>query len=211
MGRLRPAGGERGHQAQPAPSHFRRPQHRGDEAADPVAGHRLRLGPGDQHQRTRLLPLDSVGFPPALRPGPRLPPRRARQLVSELPDRPGERGGRQRALRAMRHAGRGEGPAAVVLQDHGLLGPPAGRPRPAGRVARTRAPDAGELDRPERGGAGLLQGGPYRRPDAVFHHAARHALGRHLHEPGARAPGHLRPSSIPSTASRCRSGSPTTR
>ena len=44
-------------------------------------GRRLRLGPRSRHLPPRLLPLDPVGLPQALRARPGLPQERARQLV----------------------------------------------------------------------------------------------------------------------------------
>ena len=49
-----------------------------------------------------LLPLESVAFPALLRAGPGLPPGRARELVPGGPDRPGQRAGHRRELRALR-------------------------------------------------------------------------------------------------------------
>ena len=79
--------------------------------------------------------------------------RGARQVVPEGPDRARERAGDRRALRALRHRGRVEEPDAVVLQDHRLRRPAARRDGRARVVARPRADDAAQLDRPLRGRA----------------------------------------------------------
>ena len=78
--------------------------------------------------RAGVLPLDAVDLPAPVRGGPRVPQERRRQLVPERPDRAGERAGHRRALRALRHRGRGAHAGAVVLQDHRLRRPAAGRP-----------------------------------------------------------------------------------
>ena len=59
--------------------------------------------------------------------GPGLPRRRLRQLVSGGPDRAGERAGGRRALRALRCRSGQAGADAVVLQDHRVRRPAAGR------------------------------------------------------------------------------------
>ncbi len=80
--------------------------------------------------------------------------------------------------------GRAAPPGAVVLQDHRLRRPPAGGLRPARVLARARGDDAAQLDRPLRGRRGdLPPGGPRDRLPGL-HHAARHALRRHLLRPG---------------------------
>ena len=69
------------------------------------------------------------------------------QLVPEGPDRARQRAGDRRALRALRHAGRGAPARAVVLPHHRLRRPAARRPR-HDRLARARQDDAAQLDRP---------------------------------------------------------------
>ena len=104
-------------------------------------------------RRARVLPLDAVALPALLRAGARVPPRGARQVVPEGPDRARERAGDRRPLRALRHRGRGEEPDAVVLQDHRLRRRAARRDGAARVVARARADDAAQLDRPLGGRA----------------------------------------------------------
>ena len=66
-------------------------------------------------------------------------------------DRPRERAGDRRALRALRRGGRGPEPRAMVLPDHGLCGRPAGRDGAARVVAGARPRHAAQLDRTQRG------------------------------------------------------------
>ncbi len=93
-----------------------------------------------------LLPLDAVDLPAPPRGGPRVPQERRRQVVPQGPDRARERAGHRRALRALRHRGRGAHARPVVLQDHRLRRPAARRPG-ARAVARARRDDAAQLDR----------------------------------------------------------------
>ena len=57
-----------------------------------------------QHLRPGVLPLEPVAVPALLREGPGLPQALAGQLVPERPDGAGQRAGRRRPLRALRHA-----------------------------------------------------------------------------------------------------------
>ena len=61
-------------------------------------------------------------------------------------DGPGQRAGDQRRLRAVRHAGRAQGPHPVVLQDHRLRAA-AARRHGVARLAGARDDDAAQLDR----------------------------------------------------------------
>ena len=72
------------------------------------------------HLRSRLLPVDPMAVPSALREGPRVSEVGAGELVPEGPDRARERAGDPGRVRTVRHAGRAPRPDAVVLQDHGL-------------------------------------------------------------------------------------------
>ena len=67
-----------------------------------------------------------------LRARPGLPQGVAGQLVPERPDGAGQRAGRRRPLRALRHRGHQEEADPVVLQDHRVRRPAARRPGPAG-------------------------------------------------------------------------------
>ena len=117
------------------------------------------------------------GFP-ARRPG------RAQgelgQLGSGRRHRAGERAGDRRPRLAVRRAGGEEAAQPVVPEDHRLRAGTAGRAGHAGSLARARAADAGEVDRPQRGRAADLPAGPRRkrcfegvevyttRPDTLF-------------------------------------------
>ena len=76
----------------------------------------------------------------------------------------------------------------VVPEDHRLCAGAAGRARYPGSLARTRAADAGEMDRPQRGRAAEFRAGGAsgrHRGGRGLHHAAGHAV-RHV-VPGAGA------------------------
>ena len=105
--------------------------------------------------------------------------RGACQVVPERPDRPRERAGDRRALRALRRGGRGPEPRAMVLPDHGLCGRPAGRDGAARVVAGARPRHAAQLDRTQRGAELVFRVGARPR-DPGLHHAAGHDLRRHL-------------------------------
>ena len=140
---------------------------------------------GDPH--ARVLPLDPVDLPAAVRAGPRLSHRGAGPVVPQGRHRARQRAGRRRPLRALRDAGRAAKARAVVLQDHRLRRAPARRLRPARVLARARDHDAAQLDRPLRGRRGRLplRGARPRLPG--LHDPARHALRRHLLRPRPRA------------------------
>ena len=150
---LRPAGGERRHQARHPPQEVDLRQHREHAPAAAPHGHHVRLGARGHLRRPRVLQVDAVVLHPALQARAGLPQALRRGLVPEGQHHPGARAGRGREprLRALRHAGDQEGPGAVVLQGHGLrrraaelrrasIGPSASRPcRPTGSAA-ARAP-----------------------------------------------------------------------
>ena len=94
--------------------------------------------------------------------GARLPEGGARQVVPVRPDRARERAGDRRPLRALRQRGRVAEPRAVDVQDHRLRRP-AARRHGAARLARPRADDAAQLDRPLGGRRGDLPGRGARR------------------------------------------------
>ena len=186
--RLRVAGGEQRDQD-------RRAAARGDRALDrllpppvPRVGDLDRLVAGAGHPHARVLPLDPVDLPAAVRAGPRLPRRGAGPVVPEGRHRARQRAGRRRPLRALRDDGRAAQPRAVVLPHHRLRRAPARRLRPARVLARARDHDAAQLDRPLRGRRGRLplRGGRPRLPG--LHHPSRHPLRRHLLRPRPRAP-----------------------
>ena len=127
-------------------------------------------------------------FLQAARGRARLPQGRAGQVVPERPDRARERAGDRRPLRALRRGGRGAQPRAVDVQDHRLRRPAARRHGAARVVARPRADDAAQLDRPLRGRRDPLPDRGARRGRARLHDPARHALRRHVLRARARAP-----------------------
>ncbi len=137
------------------------------------------------HEPT-LLPVDPVAVPAPVRARARLPQGGGGQVVPQGRHRARQRAGGGRALRALRHPGRGAPAGAVVLPHHRLCGPAARRPEDD-RVAPARGHDAGELDRPVGGGRGgvPLRGARHRLPGV--HHAAGHALRRHVLRPRSRA------------------------
>ncbi len=109
-------------------------------------------------------------------------------MVPERPDRPRERAGDRRPLRALRARGRGQEPGAVVLPDHRLRGRAARRDVAARVLARARADDAAQLDRPLRGRRAALPFRRARRGHPGLHDAAGHDLRRHVLRGRARAP-----------------------
>ena len=178
--RLRPAGREPRDPDRRASAGLDRALDRQLPRAVPGLGHLDRLEPRDRHPRARVLPLDPMDLPAALRGRPRLPHRRPGPVVSEGSDRARQRAGHRRALRALRDPGGAEEARSVVLPDHRLRRPPARRFRPARVVARARRHDAAQLDRSFGGGRGGL---PLRRAQPRLprlHHPSGHALRRDL-------------------------------
>src|SRR6266496_2561938 len=188
LGRLWPARGERRHQARRPPQDMDLPQHRGPARDLPAAGDLVRLVTDVQHLRPRLLPLDAVAVPADARARPGVPQGLAGELVSQRPDRAGQRAGHQRPLRALRRRG-GQAPARpVVLQDHRLCPAAAGRHGGVGAPLERQGPDhAAQLDRPLRGRARRLRGRRDRRAGPGLHHAPGHAVRGDLLRSRARA------------------------
>ncbi len=114
-------------------------------------------------------------------------------MVPERPDGARQRAGRRRALRALWRRGRVEEPHAVVLQDHRLRRPAARRDGDARVLARARAHDATQLDRPVRGSAGRVHDRGQRGGAPRVHDAARHVVRRDLLRAGARASARTEP------------------
>ena len=90
-------------------------------------------------------------------------------------------------LRALRRRGRVAEPRAVDVQDHRLRRPAARRDGAARVVARARADDAAQLDRPLRGRRGDLPRRGARRGRPRLHDAAGHAVRRDVLRARARA------------------------
>ena len=74
--------------------------------------------PAAAHLRPGVLPLDPVAVPAVPRARPGLPQGQLGQLVPEGPDGAGQRAGRRRTVRALRHRGHQAPADPVVLQDH---------------------------------------------------------------------------------------------
>ena len=152
--RVRAAGREPRDQDRRAPARVHRGVDRRVPAPVPRVGDLDRLVARVRHARAALLPLDAVDLPAPVRARAGLP--HARPPVNWCPkdaDGAGQRAGDRRALRALRHAGRGAPARAVVLPHHRLRRPPAGRPR-HDPLARARQDDAAQLDRALRGRRG---------------------------------------------------------
>ena len=99
--------------------------------------------------RPVVLPLDAVDLPAVLRARAGVSQGGRGQLVPARPDGAGQRAGDRRPLRALRRGRRAAPAGAVVLQDHRLRRPAAGRPG-HDPLARARQGDAAQLDRPQR-------------------------------------------------------------
>ena len=114
------------------------------------------------------------------------------QLGPGRPDGARERAGDRRARLALGRRGRAAQARPVVLPDHGLQSGAAGRARDPGPLAGQGSPDAGEMDRPLRGGAGPVS--DHRPRDAArgVHDAPRHAVRRELHGARPRSPAERR-------------------
>ena len=122
----------------------------------------------------RLLPLDAVDLPAALRARARLPQARAGQVVPARPDRARQRAGdRRRAASAAARRSIVKPARAVVLQDHRLRGAAARRLQAARVVAGARDHDAAQLDRPLRGRGGRSSTAPTRRSTSRSSRRAR--------------------------------------
>ena len=116
-------------------------------------------------------------------------------MVPQRPDGARERAGDRRSLRAVRRGGGRQEPRAVVLPDHRVRRSAARRDVAARVVARARADDAAELDRPLRGSRGRLSDRGARCRAAGVHDEAGHAVRGHVlrARPGAPAGGGARP------------------
>ena len=201
--RVRPAGREPRDLHRPAPARL---DERGDPrlpAPVPRVGDLDRLVARVRHPRAALLPLDAVDLPAALRARAGLPQGGRGQVVPQRPDRPRQRAGHRRPLRALRRRGRGQAARAVVLPHHRLRRPPARRPR-HDRVARAHQDDAAQLDRPLGGRRGRV---PLRRARASTTRSSRRAPTRC----SARRSSSWRPSTPTSSASRAGTGQRGTR
>ena len=154
----------------------------------PLAGGSRSTGRGSSPRTSRLLPLDPVDLPEAVRARPGLPQGGGGQVVPHRPDRAGQRAGDRRALRALR---RTWSRSRQLEQWFFRITDYADRlldDLDDDRLARARQGDAAQLDRPQRGRRGHvpLRGARDRLPRV--HDPARHAVRRDLLRDGARAP-----------------------
>ena len=187
MGLLWSARRERRHPDRHPSPRLHRGADRPDEGAVAPSRCRLRLGPRAGQPHPGVLPLGPVAVPAVVRAWPGVQEDVAGQLVSQRPDRAGQRTGGRRTVRAVRSRGGEARSRAVVLPHHRLRRPVAGRPRPTGRVARPGPHHAGELDRPLRG-ADLHHGsGRDREHLRGLHHPARHGVRDDLRRARPRA------------------------
>ncbi len=187
LGRLRAAGGELRHQDGRPPARDDEAQHRQLPPPDGPDRPLVRLVARDHQLPPGLLPLDAVVLPAAVRARPCVPRHRAAVVVPGGQDDPRQRAGGAGPLLALRQPGDQEGPRAVVLPHHRLRAAPPRRPGDH-RLARADQAHADQLDRAQRRGRGGLRAGGPRRGAHRVHDAARHAVRRHLHGAGARAP-----------------------
>ena len=147
--RVRAAGGEPRDPDGRASAPVDRGVDRGVPAGVPLVGDLDRLVARDQLARPVVLPLDAVDLPAVLRARAGVSQGGGGQLVPARPDGAGQRAGDRRPLRALRGGRRTASAGAVVLQDHRLRRPAAGRPG-HDPLARARQGDAAQLDRPQR-------------------------------------------------------------
>ncbi len=196
LGRVRPAGRERGDGEHGAARALDARQHRLHARPAQVARPRHRLESRARHLRCRLLPLEPVAVPAHAREGHRVQEVRRRQLGSGGQDGPCQRAGDRRPRLAHRRAG-GEARDPDVLPAHHVVRRrvAAGARHVAG-LARARTRDAGQLDRPQRRrrrrvsvcARHAARAGSRWAP-ARLHHPRRHAVRRHLRRGGGRASG----------------------
>ena len=188
LGRLRPAGGERGVRARRPSRRVDLREYRDHARAAAVDGALHRLGARVRHLPSRLLRAPAGAVPRLLRGRPG----RAQGGVGQLG--PGRRhGARQRAGggRARLALGRADREAqarAVVLPHHPLRRRAAGGAGGAAALAGQGAAHAAQLDRPLRGRARPL---PHRGPGrgaGGLHHPPRYAVRRVLLRALAQSP-----------------------
>ena len=156
LGRVRPAGRELRHQDGRPPAGDHRAQHRQLPPADGPGRPVVRLVARGDELLPRLLPLDPVVVPAAVRARAGVPGHRAAVVVPGRQDHPRQRAGARRQVLALRHRGDQEGSRAVVLPHHRLR--PAAARRPGDhRLARADQAHADQLDRAQRGRRGRLR------------------------------------------------------
>ncbi len=188
LGRVRPAGGKRRHQGRRRARQVDAREHCPHEAAVYSDGLGDRLVARIRRLRSGLLSLEPVVFPENAGAGNRVPQDPGRQLGPGGSDGACERAGDRRARMAHGRAGREARDPRLLPQDHRLRRGVARVPGQNARLARTRADDAGQLDRQERRRPLRVSArhprrarSPHRRrQDVRVHDARRHDHGRHV-------------------------------
>src|SRR5258708_4065330 len=167
-------------------------EHCGISARPAALWLQLRLAARDFHLRAGILPLEPVVLPAHAGARAGLPQEEPRELVSQVLHGAGQRaGGEWRLLlAARRYAGGIARNRAVVPEDDRVRGPIAGRLEGTReQMARTRHPDAAELDREVAGREGeVCRGGRGgRRGNRSLYYTYSHNLRRNSRDPGAAA------------------------
>ena len=152
------------------------------------AGLSLRLGPRGRHHRSRVLPLDAVDLPEALRA-------RAWRIVAEVPVNWCPALGTVLANEEVVDGKREVGGFAVIRKPmrQWVLQASPRTPTGCSRTSKlvdwpaSTLRDAEELDRPLDRRRGGLRARRRERQAPRLHHAPRHAVRRHLHGARARA------------------------
>ncbi len=178
---------------------------RADGLAEP-AGRRLRLATRGAQPRPPVHQAQPAHLPAAVGGGPGLPRLCARELVSRLPDGPGQRAGpARRHLRALRRHRDPSRPRAMVLPHHAVRRRAPRRPRRP-RLARAGEGHATQLDRPLRGRrVRPRRPGGRGREAPRLHYPARHQLRHDLRRHRPRAPPARRLDHRPPSAARSKS------
>ena len=183
LGRVRVAGGERGHQGQGPSAHLDDAEHRPHARAVRAARAELRLGSRSHDVRARIFRARAAHLHRDVQARAGLSQGGAGQLVSRRSDGAGERAGRGRAVLALPLGRAAARARAVVPQGHGVCRRALeGRAREArGQVARQGPAHAGALDRALRGRAHQVRARRRLGRHRGVHDAARYALRRDLH------------------------------
>ena len=142
LGRLRPAGRERGPRKGRQPARLDLRQHRRDEGPAEADGPFDRLDARIRHLRSGLLQAPAAPLPRILQGRPRLSRRSRCELGSGRSDRARQRAGDRGPRLALGRAGRAQEAQPVVLQDHRLRRRAARRARDAGALAGKGPADA---------------------------------------------------------------------
>ena len=186
-------------------------EHRAHEGPAAAARDQLRLVARAGHLPARLLQVEPVAVPADVRARPRLPEAVDGELVSELPDRAGQRAGRGRRLLALQLGRRQPQPGAVVPADHPLRAGTARCHRPAHGLAREGPDDAAELDRAIGRRPGEVPAAAGRRQHARGRAAGRPTRPTSRSSPRGSTRSTARRSSCSRPSTTSSSGSPTSR